>query len=216
MRAGASMLQGFRLVHALVIMVLISLLSVTPASAEGAIDRARTAVEDLTADIWAEAGEAGTSGRRERLAEVIKAKTNIDILSRLAIGKYWRRLDTAQQTDYQRLFSAVIMDSLAGRLDLVLGGLSGSLDQHFRITGTTHVGRRDVLVRSKVTASSDKPFSVDWRLREFDQGPVIIDLVVEGVSLLVSQRAEFSSVIEKSGIDGLLKALEQRLPASKA
>ena len=48
------------------------------------------------------------------------------------------------------------------------------------------------------------PLALDWRLREGDAGPVIIDLIVEGASLLVSQRSEFAAVIERHDLDGLL------------
>jgi ABC-type transporter MlaC component len=51
---------------------------------------------------------------------------------------------------------------------------------------------------------------VDWRLRDAGQGPVIIDLIIEGASLLVAQRSEFATVIERADIDGLLAELEAR------
>jgi phospholipid transport system substrate-binding protein len=40
---------------------------------------------------------------------------------------------------------------------------------------------------------------------------VIIDLVVEGVSLLITQRSEFGSVLERAGVDGLIHELQKRV-----
>jgi phospholipid transport system substrate-binding protein len=51
---------------------------------------------------------------------------------------------------------------------------------------------------------------VDWRLRDAAHGPVIIDLIIEGISLLVSQRSEFAAVIERSDMEGLLTELQAR------
>jgi ABC-type transporter MlaC component len=39
---------------------------------------------------------------------------------------------------------------------------------------------------------------------------VIIDVIIEGVSLLVSQRSEFAAVIERSDMEGLLTELQAR------
>jgi phospholipid transport system substrate-binding protein len=48
-------------------------------------------------------------------------------------------------------------------------------------------------------------------LRERPGEPVIIDLIVEGISLLVTQRSEFAAVLERSGVDGLLTELRARV-----
>ena len=58
--------------------------------------------------------------------------------------------------------------------------------------------------------TNGQPLALDWRLRAGDSGPVIIDLIVEGASLLVSQRSEFAAVIERQDIDGLLAELRAR------
>ncbi|MGI9503029.1 MAG: MlaC/ttg2D family ABC transporter substrate-binding protein, partial [Geminicoccaceae bacterium] len=78
---------------------------------------------------------------------------------------------------------------------------------------TQSVGKRDVIVRSRVTPPSGPPLNVDWRLRHRDGRPVIIDLVVEGVSLLITQRSEFGSVLERVGVDGLIRELRDRVAA---
>jgi phospholipid transport system substrate-binding protein len=51
---------------------------------------------------------------------------------------------------------------------------------------------------------------IDWRVRERDAGPKIIDVEIEGVSMAISQRSEFSSVVDQRGVDGLIAMLEDR------
>ena len=58
--------------------------------------------------------------------------------------------------------------------------------------------------------------NVDWRLRVQDDQPVIIDLIIEGVSLLVTQRSEFAAVIERSDMDGLLAELRARANSTES
>ena len=169
-------------------------------------------VNDLVAQVWAIRSNASDAGTRERqLARAIETSTNIDLLSRLSLGRYWRSLNETERGAYQSLFARSVIGSLAYRLESAIRELDGPLDQHFVITTSMPTGQKDIYVRSKVLAASGPPLSVDWRLREAEGGPVIIDLVVEGVSLLVSQRAEFAAVIERSGVDGLIESLRHNV-----
>ena len=80
------------------------------------------------------------------------------------------------------------------------------------MTGAKVVSDQDALVSSRILSNGEPPLQVDWRLRERDGGaPVTIDLIVEGVSLIVTLRSEFGSVIERQGFDGLLVELRQRI-----
>jgi ABC-type transporter MlaC component len=59
--------------------------------------------------------------------------------------------------------------------------------------------------------SEGPPLAVDWRVRELDDRSLVaIDVIVEGVSLIVTQRSEFGAVIERQGLDGLLAELRRR------
>ena len=72
------------------------------------------------------------------------------------------------------------------------------------------VGRNDALVSTQIL-SQGPPLAVDWRVRELDDNSLVaIDVIVEGVSLIVTQRSEFGAVVERQGMDGLLTELRLR------
>jgi phospholipid transport system substrate-binding protein len=198
----------------LLVTIIAPLSSQKTADASDPADKAIDVVQRLAIDIWSVPTAAAASERQRFLASAIEARTNVNLLGRLALGRYWREFDDVMRQDYEDLFSRVIIADLAGRLDTLIGGLDGSLDEHFRITSGVNSGKRDVVVRSKVLVDDGRSLSVDWRLRAIDEHPVIIDLVVEGVSLLVTQRAEFSSVIERHQPEGLIAALRSRARAT--
>jgi phospholipid transport system substrate-binding protein len=179
---------------------------------------AESVVQDLARQVWAllERPDLDQRGRLDELTGVLESRTDVDLLSRLVLGRYWRLMSEEQRTGYQELFRAVVMRDLAMRLDRYASDASGSIDDHFQIVGGGRVGDDDVLVRSRVIPEAGKPVTVDWRLRQRPDGPVIIDLVIEGVSLLVSQRSEFASVIERSNMDGFLAELRARAQSSKS
>ena len=130
--------------------------------------------------------------------------------ARLALGRHWNRLPEAERQTYQTLFRDVVIRSMARRLDTYADDAKAPLAERFRIVSSTPVGTNDVLVRSKVFPKQGQPLDMDWRLRVEGARPVIIDLIIEGASLLVSQRAEFAAVIERGDLDGLLAELRAR------
>ncbi len=67
------------------------------------------------------------------------------------------------------------------------------------------------MVASRLIPRAGEPILVDWRVRETDGRPQIIDVVVAGVSLVVTQRSEFQSVVQSKGFDGLMALLRQRI-----
>jgi phospholipid transport system substrate-binding protein len=199
-------------------MVVAALLAPIRHAARAQQSNAEAVVQDLAQQVWALLGrrDLDERSRLDQLTGVLESKTDVDLLSRLVLGRYWRLMSDEQRAGYQQLFRDVVLRNFAMRLDRYARGTSGSIDDHFQIAGGSPIGEGDVLVRSTVIPESGKPVTVDWRLRERPDGPVIIDLVIEGVSLLVSQRAEFAAVIERSDMDGLLAELRARAGSSRS
>ena len=189
-----------------------------PPSARPSRPRAEQVVRDLAEEIWTTLQTNGVDvrGRVDHLMELLEARADIGLISRLALGRHWNRLPEAQQQDYEELFRDVVIRSLARRLNSYAEGAKGPLDERFQILGSAPAGRHDTLVRSKVLPNSGQPLALDWRLRAGDFGPVIIDLIIEGASLLVSQRSEFAAVIERRDLDGLLAELRARADSARS
>jgi phospholipid transport system substrate-binding protein len=185
--------------------------NVAPADAE-------TAVRDLAAQIWQSLGrtDLGEQGRIDAIAAMLEDATDVELLSRLVLARYWQRLDDDQRARYQVLFRDVVMRSFASRLNQYAKDAQGPLEERFTITSSAPAGKQDVLVRSSVRPQSGGTLAVDWRLRDGDDGPVIIDVIIEGVSLLVSQRSEFAAVIERSDMEGLLAELQARASSTRS
>jgi len=184
---------------------------VAPADAE-------TAVHDLAAQIWQSLGQADLAeqARIGAIAAMLVEATDVELLSRLVLGRYWQRLDDEQKARYQALFRDVVMRSFASRLNQYAKDAQGPLEERFTITSSAPAGKQDVLVRSRVRPLSGGTLAVDWRLRGSDGGPVIIDVIIGGVSLLVSQRSEFAAVIERSDMEGLLAELQARASSTRS
>jgi phospholipid transport system substrate-binding protein len=191
-------------------------LSSAPTPGHAAAAGAEEVVRGLVQDIWATLRRADVDPdeRVDQLALLLEGRTDIALISRLALGRHWNRLSEPARQDYQELFAAVVIRSMARRLNDYAGDAEAPLEERFRIVSSAPAGESDVLVRSKVFPSHRQPLSLDWRLRDTASGPVVIDLIVEGASMLVAQRSEFAAVIERGDLAGLLAELRARAKSS--
>ena len=98
---------------------LVSAPLVKPIAGLAARPGAEQVVQDLADQIWATLNTSGAddSARVDRLVALLEAHTDVDLISRLALGRYWSQLPEAQQKDYQQLFRDVVIRSLARRLN---------------------------------------------------------------------------------------------------
>jgi phospholipid transport system substrate-binding protein len=187
-------------------------LALAPMVGQAAEASAEQVVQGLVEDIWTTLrhGDAHPNDRVDQLAALLEARTDVALISRLALGRHWNRLPEPERQVYQELFRDVVIRSMARRLNGYAGDAEAPLEERFRILGSAPAGTGDVLVRSEVFPAQGQPLDLDWRLRSGASGLVVIDLIVEGASLLVSQRSEFAAVIERGDLAGLLAELRER------
>jgi phospholipid transport system substrate-binding protein len=68
----------------------------------------------------------------------------------------------------------------------------------------------DVRVRTEVKQSGGKPVEIDYYLEKGDQGWKVYDIEVAGASLVTNYRSTFAQEIQKGGVDGLIKSLQEK------
>lgn len=144
--------------------------------------------------------------RLDELVDLLNTATDLDLVGRLVLGQYWRTATEAQRAEYTRLFKELVVKSMADRLN-TYGG------ETFQITTAKPVDQRDTVVSTKIfrPGSGGQPIAVDWRVRQLDGRYSIIDIVAEGVSMVVTQRSEVASVVSQKGMDGLIQTMRERL-----
>lgn len=160
------------------------------------------------------AEQGGEAIDQERLFAVLDDGTDLSLLGRLVLGRYWRDATPRQRESYLRLFRSYMVQTFVQRLRQYVSQVPEQSGPVLEILSSRPAGDRDIIVKSRLVTASSQPLQVDWRLRDRPEGPVIIDLVIEGISLLVTQRSEFAAVLERSGIDGLLAELHARVTQS--
>ncbi len=193
------------------LILLLAAVLLAPAPARATMDEpeARRFIEQL-------ADETITLLRRQHVPSeqvaaefevLLKQNFAVDTIARFVLGRYWRLASEQQRNDYLNLFEDMVVQTYARRF----GDYSG---EQLEVAGSRPAGRQDVLVDTWVVQpQGGPPVSVTWRVRPQEERFRIVDVLVEGVSLAVTQRTEFSAIIQRNGgnIDALLQAMERNI-----
>lgn len=141
----------------------------------------------------------------EAIEALLEEATDLNLIARLVMGRYWRQATPEQQRRYLELFRALLRRAIAERIRHYSG-------EAYEIAEVQPVDDQDVIVRTLVNRpNGGQPYVVDWRLRQRDGRLIVIDVVAEGVSLVLTQRSEVAEIVGQKGIDGLLATMEERL-----
>ncbi|MGH1397737.1 MAG: MlaC/ttg2D family ABC transporter substrate-binding protein [Alphaproteobacteria bacterium] len=130
--------------------------------------------------------------KASRFRKLLRAKFDMKTIGRFALGRHWRGASAAQKKEYQSLFENMIVEVYAARF----GDYQG---QALEVRSSRKDSERDVSVQSYIVPDSGPEIQVDWRVRKKDGRYRVVDVSVEGVSMAVTQRSEFSSVIQRGG-----------------
>ena len=142
--------------------------------------------------------------REARFRRLLNDHFDMAAMSKFVLGRFYRSTDATQRAEFQRLFVDLIVGSYAERFSDYMG-------EGLRVTGSSAEDGGTILVHSKIDMRSAQDIRVDWRLRPADGNFTIVDIIVEGVSMAVTQRSEFGSLIQNRGsVDGLIEALRTR------
>lgn len=144
--------------------------------------------------------EAQKSVFRAFLAQNFAMKT----VARFAIGRHWNEASPAEQAEYETLFEDMIVVHYTAQFKDYQGQVP-------KITGVRAEGDKDAIVSSLIPQPQNKPnIRVDWRIRYKNEGWRVVDVIVEGVSMVQTYRADFDSVIQSKGITGFLAEMRAR------
>ena len=137
--------------------------------------------------------------------KVIALKT-VDIrgIGFYSLGKHRKKMSDQKKEEYLEVFTKYFLKTFASRL-------AQYSDPKIIVNSQKKLNNKYTMVSSVLIATDDKPeVKVDWRVVTKDpENPLIIDLVIEGVSLAKVQKEEFYSIIQSN--DGDINALFKNL-----
>ena len=131
--------------------------------------------------------------KEKRFSKLLNRSFDMATIGRFALGKYWRHSSPQQRDEYQKLFREMVVEVYSRRF----GEYNG---QALEVRSSRAGQGKDVTVNSYIVSPNGRQeVQVDWRVRNKNGQYKVIDVVVEGVSMALTQRSDFSAVIQRGG-----------------
>jgi phospholipid transport system substrate-binding protein len=144
--------------------------------------------------------------RRQQVAAILRRAVDIEGVGRFILGRWWRQASAAEQQEYMRLFEETLIRNLSARFGEYQG-------VRFALGRAQQRTEDDVLVNTIIERPNIAPFSLDWRVGDVNGQPRVVDVIAEGTSLRLTQRSEYSAVIQRNNgqVSALLAAMRNQI-----
>ena len=131
-----------------------------------------------------------------KLKQIASETVDIDGIGRYTLGAYKNKITDSQIIEYNDLFQQYFLKSFASRL-------AEYSNPEIEVISKKKLSEKYTMVSSILVSTEQRPeVKIDWRINTSDpKNPLIMNLVIEGLSLARTQKEEFSSIIESNGGD---------------
>ena len=183
------------------------LLALLAAPASGASDPSgATALIQKTVDdviVILNDSALDTAGRRSRIEKIAWDRFDFVTMSQLVVARYWREFSPEQKETFIREFKAFLARTYGERIDRYS-------EETVLVVGQAPAPRGDVKVMTEIVGGNYGGAEVEYRLRAEDGIWRVIDVKVEGISLVLNYRDQFRSILSRNGPQGLIDRLSDR------
>lgn len=147
--------------------------------------------------------------RRLELEKIAHSRFDFRTMARLVLARDWKRLDGEKRDEFVDQFTTYLANDYGSRLERYE-------QEEVEVMAEAPKPRGDVEVRTKIVGGKNNGAIVDYRMRKGKDGWRIIDVVIEGISLVANFRDQFHEVIARGGPEGLLQKLKEKNDAAAA
>lgn len=184
-----------------------------PAAAELAPDALARSVTDEVLTI-VRADKDLQAGNPQKVAQLVETKVlphfNFNRMTQLAVGRNWRQASPAQQRLLVEEFRTLLVRTYTTAFTQYKNQTIEYRPLRMAPADT------DVIVKSLIKQPSGQPIAIDYRMEKGKGGWKVYDVTIEGISLVENYRNTFNNEIQRSGVDGLIKALADKNKALAA
>ena len=141
-----------------------------------------------------------------RFGQLFDKNFDVPSISRFVLGKYWKQASTDQKKKFIKTFRNYIVKTYSSRFNEYSG-------EQLQLLNTENESNPNIFLVHTALERQDAPIiKVDWRIGKKKDRFVILDIIIEGISLAITQRSEFVSVIDQNegNIDQLISMLKEK------
>ena len=172
-------------------------------------------VQKITDDVLAaiKGDKELAAGDKQKALKVAEEKVlpyiDFEQATRLAVGRSWNQASPEQKKRLVTEFRNMLVRTYSNAIQAYQGQTLKVLPSRGK------QDPEDTTVRTQFVRAGGQPLPIEFHMRQTEKTWKVYDIVVEGVSLVMTYRSEFDAVVKQEGIDGLIKRLAQKnTPAS--
>jgi phospholipid transport system substrate-binding protein len=150
-----------------------------------------------------------------RLLQIVERRASVEQVARFAAGRHWKTMSKGEQAAFTRAFTQYLAASYAENFRRIEGRVD-DLRRQVRVRGIEDAGKKGILVRTEILPPNAAPVSVDWLVSDRSGRVEVADLIVEGISMAITQREVVGSMLDARGgdvalfVSDLERQLEER------
>lgn len=150
--------------------------------------------------------DKSSNDKSREFRKLLKRGFALPKIGRFVLGRYWRQISDEQKERYAALFEDYLVVTYSNRFNEYSG-------ETFEVVGEKPYGERGILVNTKVFRPQGAEVVVDWQVVPDGDSYRIVDVVIEGLSMSLTQRSDFASAIQSQGgdFDRFLETLEKKV-----
>ncbi len=146
--------------------------------------------------------------KTDQIFLLLRNNFNLEWMAKFVLAQNYRQLSPSQKTEYQSTYAEFFLHNY-------LPNLMQYTDESFRILRVLESTPGSFTVETQILRSGGKaPVSINYQVKSKQENIEqyqVIDVVVEGISAIMSQRSEFASTIQQSGVDGFIIQLQNKV-----
>ena len=148
------------------------------------------------------------SGNVNKVAQVAEQKVlphfDFERMTRLAVGRNWAQASPEQKQSLIKEFRTMLVRTYSS-------SLAQYRNQQIDVKpAKVGAADKDAMVKTAVVQQGGPPIPIDYAMEKTDAGWKVYDVVIDGASLVTTYRGTFNDQVQKGGIDGLIKTLQDR------
>lgn len=161
-------------------------------------------VADETLTVWSDS--TFTQAERDfAFKDLFKKASDLNLIGKMMLGRHYRTANTQQRKDYLDAVGTFITTELDRNMSQL--GF-----EKLNIIGTTPAAGKKghIYVRTEINREEGEPIKADWRIRKKNKAFQIVNLEVEGINLIITNREIFSARIKDIGLDAFIEELRTK------
>ncbi len=188
-----------------VIGAVLTILLILPTFASAGVPEVKNFINNLTTTTIniLENEKLNDKTKEQKMTQLFTNSVDLNWMGRFVLGRYYNRISPTERNKYTQAYRDYMVYSYVPKFRSYGG-------QKVMIKNVRAEEKGEYFVESEIVSEGEPPVRMSYRLRGAGDGYKVVDIIPEGISILTTQRSEFSSIMASGSINDLIAQMKRR------